>query len=442
MKMKMKLPIQLSLRRLLYNKKFTIILSCIFSFIIWLVVMINRNPVREQVFTDITATVSIENTVASEMGLGIVSDVVSQKFTVTVSGPNYIVSSLKSEDFLLSASVTDVNASGTYTLDVLGTRNSTKSGYTFTSISPSTIDVTFDYIDVKEFTVVPKLIGVSAEEGLVAETPIVSNSEQSTITVKGPRNLIQRIDSVGSYAEVNKTLSSTQSYDSEIVLYDSNGKIIYRYGADGKIYDASENIVENSYLTTSFTTVKVSQPISKKATVKVIPSFSGVPSGISAESISWSVNHPTVLIIGTPDVVSKLTEITLPAIDFKGLSSTSNSFEVSPTLPDGVRILDSIEFFTVTVDTSGYTERIFNISEIKQTGLSASLNAKTESRIRNVKICGPEDVIAELKASDLYAMVDLTDKSEGEHTVEAIIKSDKYNTIWQVGAYSTTVTIK
>ncbi len=114
----MKKILNFNLRKLLYNKKFTVTVSLVFAFVIWLVIMINQNPVREQTFTDITASISIENTVASEMGLGIVSDVTSQKFTVTVSGPNYIVSSLKPEDFLLSASVTDVNNAGTYSLEI------------------------------------------------------------------------------------------------------------------------------------------------------------------------------------------------------------------------------------------------------------------------------------------------------------------------------------
>ncbi len=432
---------KLRLRTLLYNKKFTVTISIILSFSIWLVVMINRNPIRDQIFTDVTATVSIDNTVASEMGLGIVSDIHSQKFTVTVSGPNYIVSSLTASDFMLSASVTDVNAAGTYTLDVLGTRNSNKSGYTFASIYPSTIDVTFDYIDTREFTLVPKLIGVGAAEGLIAETPVVSNAENSTITVKGPRSIIDRIDTIGSLAEVNSTLNTTTTFDSDIVLYDSKSEIIYRYTADGKIYDKNGNAVESTYLTLSFTSVKVSQPISKRTTIPVRATFTNLPSGIKDSDIIWSVDHSTVSVIGPPDVISKLSEVTLSAIDLRTVSTSSNSFEVSATLPDGVKILDNIEFFTVSVTTSDYAEKTVSVSDIRYTGLSNGLSAKTRGRISNVKICGPADIIKNISRSDLYATLDLTDRSAGEHTVDAIIKSDKYPNVWQVGTYSTPVTI-
>ena len=439
--MKFKIPSSLRLGNLIFNKRFTVILSVVIAFALWLGITMTENPIRTQTFTDVTAAISIEDTVASEMGLGIVSDVASQKFTVTVSGPNYVVSSLKSDDFLLSASVVDINSAGTYTLDVVGTSNSSKSGYTFTTISPNTIDVTFDYIDTKEFTLIPKLIGVSAAEGLVAETPVVSDSHQSTITIKGPRTTMEKIATVGTLADVNKTLDSSQSFDSDIVLYDSNDKIIYRYTSDGTVYDANNNVITNSYLTLSFTSTKVTQPISKMATVSLKAKFNNLPEGISESDISYSIDQSKVTVIGTPEVIGKIESIALSAIDFRDISSSSNVFEVSAILPDGVKLLESIDYFKVSIDVSNYAETVLDIKSIRCTGLGSNLKAKTDTRIRNVKLCGPADIIANIKSSDFYAVVDLTDKSAGDYTVEVVIKSDVYKNVWQVGTYSTSVTL-
>ena len=439
--MKFKIPSSLRLGNLIYNKRFTVILSIVIAFAMWLGINMTENPVRTQTFTGVSAAISIEDTVASEMGLGIVTDVASQKFSVTVSGPNYIVSSLKSDDFLLSASVTDVNAAGTYTLDIVASSNSKKNGYTFTEINPKTIDVTFDYIDTKEFTLVPKLVGVSAADGLVAETPVVSDSQQNTITIKGPRTTMEKIATVGTYAEVNNTLDSSQSFDSDIVLYDSDDAIIYRYTADGTVYDAGNNVVTNSYLTLSFTSTKVTQPISKMKSVQCKANFNNLPSGLSESDISYTIDQSKVTIIGTPEVVDKIDSISLSAIDFRKVSSTTNVFEVSPVLPDGIKILESVEYFTVNINMSGYTETVIDIRNIRCTGLADNLKAKTDTRIKNVKLCGPSDVISGIKSSDFYAVVDLTDKSAGDHTVEVIVKSDIYKNVWQVGTYSTSVTL-
>lgn len=417
-----------SVRKLLYNKRFTVPFSVFIAFVFWLIIMINQNPVRQQTFTDVPVNVNLEGTVAGENGMGIVGDIAAQKFTVVVSGPNYIVSSLKTDDFALYASAAEITEPGTYDLEVFGTRGTAKSGYTFVSYSPSHVKVTLDYIDTKEFEVVPKLVGVAVSDGLVAETPIVSavdnTTESDTITVKGPRSVLNTINEVVAYAEVNKTLSSSQTYDASLLFY-----------------DADENEVDTSNLEINAEKVKVTVPISKKATVRVKPAFSNLPSGLTQSDINFSVNHDTVTIIGTPDVVSAITEISLTPIDFTKVSTSSNKFDVSPVLPDGVKILDSIDYFIVSIDTSGYAEKTFTISNVKFNNLNSGLTAKNSSSIRNVKICGPKSVIYKINSSDIYALVDLKGKSAGEHSVNVTVKSDSYTNIWQVGTYSTTVNI-
>lgn len=413
-----------SLRKLLYNKKVTVSLSCFAAFVFWLVIMINQNPIREQTFTDILVTINLENTVAGENGLNVIGDISAQKFSVVVSGPNYIVSALKTEDFSLYASAAEIKEPGQYKLEVFGAKNSSKSGYSFVSVSPETVDVTFDYVDTKAFTVTPKLIGVGASSGLVAETPVVSGTESDTITIKGPRTVMDTIDTVVAYAEVNKTLSTSQTYDAQIILYDKSGEEI-----------------SQDYLTLSASTVKVAVPISMKATVKISPEFSSLPSGLSKKDIDYSVNHSTVTIIGTPDVISSISELSLSPIDFTDVSVATNSFDVKANLPEGVKILDSIDYFTVSINTSGYAEKTFNLSTVKFENLTSGLSAKSVGSIKNVKICGPADVISQIKATDIYAVADLSDKSAGEHTVDTVIKSDKFTNIWQVGDYTTTVRI-
>ncbi len=438
--MKFNIPQKYRLGTLLYNKKFTVILSVIVAFSLWLGIAMVDNPVRQQTFTNISASITLEGTAAADLGLGIVSDVASQKFSVTVSGPNYIVSSLKAEDFSLSASTIEINEAKTYTLELAATNTSNKSGYTITSISPSSIDVKVDFIDAKEFTLVPKLIGVSASEGLVAETPVISDSQQSTVTIKGPRSTIEKIATVGTIAEVNNVLSSSQTFNSDIVLYNSNDEILYRYTEDGLVYDSNQNIVTNSYLTLSFTNVKVTQPISKKKSVSCKAMFTNLPVGITEESVKYTLSQNKVTIIGAPEIVNKIDSISLSPINFREVSTTNNKFDLSPSLPDGIKILENIGEFHVEIDVSKYAETTLVIKDIRCLGLGENLKAKTDKTVR-VNLCGPADVISQIKASDLFAVVDLTDKTAGDYTCEITVKSDAYNNFWQLGTYSISVTI-
>ena len=441
--MRIKMPPKFSVTRIFANKRFVVVFSLVLSFAIWISVMVNQNPIREQVFKDVTANISIDDTAASKLGLGIVSDISSQKFTVTLSGPSYVVSGLTTSDFILSADVSSVTAAGTYTLSIFGNRNSGTTGYTFKSISPATINVAFDYIDSKELVLTPKLNGVSAEEGLIAEAPVVSNSEQSTLTIKGPRALVERIASAGSLADVNSTLDSTQTFNSYVVLYDKNGNVVYRYLEDGTVVDGQDHTVTNNFLTLGFTSLKVTQPISKKVTLPVKAVFSNLPSGMTEDDIPHSIDHDSITVIGTPDVVKEMKSVTLAPIDITKVSVSSNKFEVAASLPEGVKLFDSVEYFTVTVDKSKLSERTFLVSEIKCTGVGSGYTAKSENAsIKLVKMCGPKEIISNLKSSDLYAVADLSDKAAGSHTVDVIIKSKSYDNIWQVGTYSVLVNIK
>lgn len=414
-----------SFHDMLYNKRLTIPLSIATAFVLWLVITINQNPDIDRTFTDIPLNITLENTYAAENNMEIIGDISNQRFTVTINGPSYVVSALKSTDFYVYASAAAINSPGEYQLEVSGARNTALSDYNIVSISPSTVTLNFDYIDTKEFTVTAMADGAAAAEGLVAETAVVSGTENDTLTIKGPRTVMNKIDAVVAYAEVNKTLSESTTYDAEIRLYDEDG-----------------NEVDKTNLTVSETAVKVTVPISKRKTVPVAADFTKLPEGFTKSSLACTVDHETVNIIGTPEAIDKITQITLSPIDLTSVSISSSSFEVSAKLPDGIRLLDKIESFTVKIDTSGWAEKTFNISNIKFNGLAAGLTASSDTVLRNVKICGPSAVIKRIKESDLYATAELSGKAAGEQTVTVTVSSGTYKNIWQVGSYTATVKIK
>ena len=432
MNLHLRIPTNFSFSKLFYSKKVLVPFSVLTAFVFWLVMMISLSPVREQTFSDVSVSITLDKPVAGESNMGIVNDLSVQKFTVTVSGPNYVVSSLKADDFALHASAAEVTAPGDYSLEVSATRVSAKSGYSFVSIQPAVVQVTFDYIDPKEFTITPNLVGVGAADGFVAEKPIINGTENDKVKITGPRKILDTIDRVEAYAEVNQTLSAGQTFDAKLRLYHEIEN------EDGTITDEE---ISTQGLTLSVQTVKVTVPISKKVTVQVKPTFTNMPSGMTVSDVKYTVDYTTVTIIGPPDVVEGMSEVSLSAIDFTNISPTSKSFNVSATLPEGVKILEDIDFFTVTIDLSGYVVKTFSVSATKYVGLAAGLTAKSGVNNRSVKVCGPALVLNKLTGNDLYAEINLKDKSAGEHTVTAVIKSDVDPKIWQVGPYSTTVII-
>lgn len=411
------------IRKLLSNKRFTVPFSLGLAFVLWLVITINQNPIIERGFSDMTINVNLENTFASDKGMSIVGDISTQKFTVVVRGASYAVSSIKSGDINVYASAASVDAPGEYNLDVMASKTNQLANYEILSVTPSTMKISFDYIDTKDFTIKPKTEGATAKDGLIAENGIVSGTENDTVTISGPRTVMNKISSVVALAKVNKTLDVSETFDADIVLYDEQG-----------------NQISDEHLTLSTNKVKVTVPISKTKTVPVLVDFTNLPNGFDKNSISYSLNYSSVTVIGKPETVDKTESVTLSPIDLTAVSPTANSFDVSAKLPEGVRLLDNIEYFNVKLNIDNYSQKVITVSDITCNGLGSGLKIQNIAEIKNVRICGPKSVIKNIGSA--YAEIDLSGKTAGQHSVEVNISFKENNNVWAIGTYTTTVSIK
>ena len=413
-----------SFKELLFNRKFTIPFSIFLSFILWMGITVGQKTVIQRSFSDVAVTVNMENTFASENQMSIIGDISKQRFTVMVMGQNNAVASLTASEINLFASAASVDSPGEYNLEVSASNSTVAGNYDIVSISPKTVKVSFDYIETREFTVTAIAEGATASKGLIAEAAVVSGIENNTITITGPRTVINSIETVTAKTKVNKTLSESKTFDADIVLLNAKNKEIN---------------TENLQLSTD--KVKITVPISKMKTVPVKVDFTNTPKDFDKESIRTSVDHSSVTIIGTPETVDKITEVTLSPIDVTALGAKNATFDVSPKLPEGVRMFDTIDNFVVTVTLNNYREKIIDVSTIKTTGVSSGLSANA-SGIKNVKICAPASVINRINVNNIYATIDLTDKKAGEHVVNASVSFEGINNAWAVGIYQTSVTIK
>jgi len=418
----MKLFGKFSLSDLFYNKKFILPFSIIFAFVFWLVITVDQTPIRESTIS-LTVNVAVEGTIVGDMGMDAVSGGIGQRVDVRVSGPSYILSELKESDIYVSPSLSDVNQPGEYVLKLTPMRASSKAGYEFLSVTPSSLTVRFDYVDTKDFLITPNVKGAVASEGLIAEAAAISNSGENTISIKGPRTEMSKISSVVASAQVNKTLSKTESFDADILLLDEQGREL-----------------DKSIFTLSFDKVKVSVPISKKKTVPLKATFVNAPLTIGKD-ISYSISHDSVSVIGPPETIDSLNVIELSPVDFNNVTVGKTSFDMAPVLPDGVRILDNIEAVTVSFNLRGYTERTFTVSSYNCVNNESGLVGNVSEAIKNVKICGPSSVMRSLDNASFRAQIDLSGKSAGEYTVPVKIYCAKSNAVWQVGTYTAVVVV-
>ncbi len=415
---------KLKINELLHNHKLIGVVSFITAVIIWLVISITQNPTREQIISGVPITVNTENTAVQQLGLDVVDDLSLSSVNVKVSGPSYIVTSLTASDVLVGVSLSDVNAAGTYDLQLSAVRNSNKIGYDILEVSPSTITVTFDNIDTKTFDIVAVANGVKAENGLIADQPAVTEGTDSKIEITGPRKQMEKVAQVCAVSDAVKTIGSTESFDAKIVLLDEKGEEIdksnFKIGKDS---------------------VKIAVPIYKKAEFNIKPVFVNAPA-VYGSDVPCTLSETTVTVVGPPDVISDMTEVKLKPIDFATINSQNLEFDVELDLPTSVKTADNADTVHIKLNIPRVSEKNFAVSDIRFTGLSNGLTAKAGNVIKSVKICGPAADVFKLSSKDLFATVDLTGKAAGEYTVNAVIGTNSADTVWAYGNYTIIVTVK
>ncbi len=414
---------KLKISKLLHNHKLIGVVSFVAAVVIWLVISITQNPTREQIISGVPITINTENTAVQQLGLDVVDDLSLTSVNVRVSGPSYIVTSLTSSDISVGASLSDVNAAGTYELQLSAVRNSNKIGYDIIEVSPSAITVTFDNIDTKTFDLVAVANGVKAEDGLIAYQPTVTEGTDSKIEITGPRKQMEKVTQVCAVSDAVKTIGSTESFDAKIVLLDENG---------GEIDKTNFKIGKEN--------VKISVPIYKKAEFGIKPVFVNAPA-VYGGDVPCTLSETTVTVIGPPDVISDMTEVKLKPIDFATINSQNLEFDVELDLPTSVKTADNADTIHIKLNIPRVSEKNFSVSDIRFTGLSNGLTAKASNVIKSVKICGPASDVYKLSGSDLFATVDLTGKAAGEYTVNAVIGCSSADTVWAYGTYTIIVTV-
>ncbi|MDO4743610.1 MAG: CdaR family protein [bacterium] len=412
-------------RDVLYNNKIILVFSFVAALVLWLVITITQNPTIEKSISGVAVTISTQNTVVSELGLDIVNDDFAKEATVRVSGPSYIISSLVPGDLQVTASLSQVNAAGTYDLELVATKSNNKIGYTILSVEPSVISVTFDTVETKEFDVVAVANGASATQGLIAEDAVVTESDSAKIEITGPSREISRIAKVHAVADVNKVLSQTESFAAKLVLLDENDKEI-----DASIFNLE------------FEEINISVPVYKKKEVPIRPVFTNLPEYFVKNGVPCTLNVKTVTVLGAEETINTVDFVQLAPIDFSNVSLNNTKFDVDLQLSTALKTVENYEYVTVEIDLSGYSEKNFSVTQFEPIGLAEGLKIDLPASIKQVKVCGPSEAVYGLSGSQLSAKIDLTGKAEGEYTVNAIIYAKSTNKVWAVGSYTVVVTIR
>lgn len=405
----------ISITKLLHNKKFVMSISIICAVIFWGIINISESPNISKDIHNVPVTISVDGTIAESLGLDVVSGGEDRVVTVSVSGPRYIVSGLTAEDITVTAAMDMVTAAGNQSVPLVAIKSSGKSGYTITGVSPGNLTLLVDNFNTKTFDVEVKANGAAAAEGLICDTPVVSADKYAQLNVSGPRTQLDKLAKIVAEAQVNETLSATKSFDAQIRFYDING-----------------NEMDKSLFTIDTPTVNITVPILKSKDVPIKVVFKNAPEIYSETGLSHTTNLRKVTVLGQPEEIDALEFINLAPIDFKKISETNRKFLCALEIPNGMRLAEEVADVEVNV-TAPLETRTIPITKFEAVNMADGLKmAVTERTPKEVVICTAKGDVDKIKVAEVKGIVNVGGYAAGEYNVPLSISADGRDDIWVV----------
>lgn len=415
-----------SIRKLIYNDKYLIIISIILAVIIWIVTSMNLSPETSKTIT-VPVTVDFSDSAAEQLGIKCFGDD-KVDVDVTISCKKYLAKDIKADDLNVSLQTNVVTSSGNYDVPIK-VDTAENADFKVTGFYPTVYKGYFDVEDEKTMNVDVKFSKNNfIEEGYTMGQPLLS---ESTVTVKGPRSYVSQVASVSAIINVENKLKTTTSMDLLATAFDSNGSKVN--------YVSVETGGEN---------LTVTIPVLKEMELDVAVNFAGKPSRININdfNVSYSVSRVNAGVLEDANI----TKATIGSIDFSKLRAGENKFTFNVESLDGFVILDNIKEIEVTVNVpSDYTAKkvsvnsdnikIINVPE----GYDASVVGISAGEVTAV---GRENILEGITSANVSLVVDLSgmdaDKiNVGTSSYKTTTALGNADTCWIYGDYAAEVNI-
>ena len=417
---------QFHISQLFFNNRFVLVFSFICAFVMWLGMELTSTENRSRVIYNVPVEVIVSE---SDSNLTVFSQSLST-VSVVVEGNNVIINRITADDVRVTAvldhsaqiiSGTD-NGMTTYQLTLTAQKNGNEladfevigcSASTVTVKADVAMETTFNLTDMGTYTV---------DEDCYVNAPVFS---VDTITVAGPRSVVNQIRTVGVRYAVDKALTQTQTLTTGLVCLDED-----------------QGEVNSEYLRFSSDTVDVTFNVYARKTLALKPSFIHMPSDFPQDRIS--VTPATIEVAGSKEMLENLTELTLDTmLDFTEFTISNTSETVDIVLPKGFRNIDDTVQATITVDLSGYTHGTFTTTQISVKNASSNQYVTLVTGSLEVRVVGPKEDISWLTGNSIYCVVDLTNTNNVFGTMELPVTVEIHNndSCWVIGSYTVNLQI-
>lgn len=404
-------------------KTLRIILSILIAFFIWMAALLAAPEITKHI-KGVPITVDIPTSSMLEVVAG--DDTL---VSLVLDGKQYEIGNYGPENVRVTADASLITGPGTYEVPLVVNDNGTRS-YTVTSISPSTVTLTFEERITKLLPIQIDITGLSIPQDYVApEDEIVL--EPTTVEVSGAESLISQVARAVVEVNFSREVNTTQYQNCKVTYYDHEGNRLTTEGL--------------SYFHSDVSSVAVTIPVKRVATLPLALSFLNIPDNFPIEELKYTLSVDSLTVAAEDSVLRNYSSLILGYIDFKQLNLlTGAQTDFTVQLPEGFTGLDDTEVVTVSFEADDIASANLNLKNFQLTNVPEGYTVTVEEESLKVHILGRKNIINGIAAGDFIVKVDLSDVSlrNGQFEIPVSIYAPTKGFVWAVGEYSVTVNAK
>lgn len=404
-------------------KTLRIILSIVIAFFVWMAAMLAAPEITKAI-KDVPITVDIPTSAMLE-----VVDGADTKVALVLDGKQFEIGNYGPGNVRVVADASAITEPGTYEVPLVVSDNGTRS-YTVTSISPSTVTLTFEARTTKLLQIQPSITGLTTPADYIAPENEIT-LDPSTVEISGAESFISRVERAVIEVNFTREVSSTQSQNSKIVYYDAEGNRL-----------ETEDI---TYFHQDVNSVAVTIPVKRVATLPLVVSFLNVPENFPEEELSYTLSVDTLTVAAEDSVLRSHSSLVLGYIDFKQMNLlTSSQMDFTVQLPEGFTNMDDTEVVTVSFEADDLASTSLSLKNFQIVNVPDGYTATVEEESLRVYVVGRKSIISGIAAGDFVVRVDLSDMNlrNGKYEIPVSIYAPTKGFVWAVGEYSVTVDAK
>lgn len=406
------------------SKLYSIILSVLVSFGLWLYVVNNVSEQADWTFYNIPVVREGE-AVLAERNL-MVTDISANTVSLHLSGARSDLNQIDSSNTSVKVDLSSITEPGekiALTYKPSFPSDVSSNAFEVKDKSPAEIYVSVDYRRTFEIPVQIKWTGTRSGD-YIYDTENAS-MDYPNITITGPAAVADQID----HAEIEIDLSERVESISESFRY--------------TLCDAEGNPVDAEQITTSVEEVRLDVQIQriKEMDLVVDVIYGG---GATEENTVVKVSPETIRVSGGEAVLAELGDTyTVCTINLADVEKSTNELKYTISLPEGVTNQTGVSEATVSVRFTGLKTKEFTIDNFQMINVPEGMEAEIINANLTIKVRGPEEEINKLHERDITAVVDFSAAEVGTATYKAtIVFSDKYPNVGAMKTNSVSATVQ